>query len=161
MSHIRASHVTHASRVHVLTHASPAQWDARCYGNKDEHRQHNTMWNKYQNAIGFVVTNEPAIAKCKQNFEISDTNLRQADMIARGFPFRRDRDVALASFPLVLEPSGGELVCIHLYLQCLCACLCVCVRACMCVCVCVCVQCIHIYIYIQIHLHVYMYMAGP
>ena len=35
--------------------------------------------------------------------EMGQGNLRQADMISRGFPFRRDRDVALVSFPLVLE----------------------------------------------------------
>ena len=67
---------------------SMCQTDMRCYGNKDEHKQHDTMWNKYQNAIGFVVTTEPAVAKCKRLFDSGETNLRQADMIARGFPFR-------------------------------------------------------------------------
>lgn len=95
-----------------------AQWDARCYGNKEEHKQHETLWNKYQNAIGFVITTEPAVAKCKRLFGETDTNLRQADMIARGFPFRRDRDVALASFPLVLGPSGGECVCMRCVREC-------------------------------------------
>ena len=87
------------------------QWDSRCYGNKDDHKQHDTMWNKYQNAIGFVVTTEPAVAKCKRMLdEAAETNLRQADMIARGFPFKRDRDVSLTTFPLVLDPTGGPYV---------------------------------------------------
>jgi hypothetical protein len=34
---------------------------------------------------------QPAVAKCKRKFGQAETNLRQADMIARGFPFRRDR----------------------------------------------------------------------
>jgi len=87
------------------------QWDSRTYGNKDEHKQHDTLWNKYQNAIGFVVTTEPAVAKCKRMVDAAaDTNLRQGDMIARGFPFKRDRDVALTNFPLVLDPTGGPYV---------------------------------------------------
>jgi len=61
---------------------SLSQQDMRCYGNKDEHKQHDTLWNKYQNAIGFVVTTLPAIAKCKRQ-EPGQRNLRQADMIAR------------------------------------------------------------------------------
>jgi hypothetical protein len=89
---------------------SMSQQDMRCYGNKDEQKQH-TNWNNYQNAIGFVVTTEDAVAKAMRMKEKGeDTSLRRADMIARGFPFKRDRDVALATFPLVLEASGGPYV---------------------------------------------------
>eukprot|EP00960_Hanusia_phi_P041268 754920-Hanusia_phi.AAC.3 len=87
---------------------SMSQWDARCYGNKSSEMHHEAQWNRYDNAIGFLVTTVSAIAHAIKRSENGlDSSLRAGDVIARGYPFKRDRDVSLQVFPLVLDPNGG------------------------------------------------------
>lgn len=46
--------------------------------------------------------------RCKRTH--GDQKLRGADVVAKGYPFKKDRDVSVQNFPVVLDPQGGPYV---------------------------------------------------
>jgi len=88
-----------------------SQKDMRMYGNRPDETQHETTWNKYNQAIGFVVSTERAVARCKRLHAVgAESRLPRVAQLGRSVSFKRDRDVSLHTYPLVLEPSAGPFV---------------------------------------------------
>lgn len=46
--------------------------------------------------------------RCKRTH--GDQKLKGADVVAKGYPFKKDRDVSVQNFPVVLDPQGGPYV---------------------------------------------------
>jgi len=86
---------------------SLAQKDMRMYGNQQGENSRRS-WNSYDHAVGFMVARESAVSRCKRTH--GDAKLKGSDIVAKGYPFKKDRDVSVVSFPVVLEPQGGPYV---------------------------------------------------
>ena len=56
--------------------------------------------------LNFGFSNQ--VSRCKRTK--GDKKLRGSDIVAKSSAFKKDRDVSVSQFPVVLEPRGGPYV---------------------------------------------------
>jgi len=100
--------LTLTSKTKTQLFISVAQRDTRMIGNKMTEASSKRDWNSYAHAVGFILARESAVSRCKRTK--GTKALRGSDIIAKSSAFKKDRDVSVASFPVVLEPQGGPYV---------------------------------------------------